>query len=404
MTEPVAGRVASGVRTGAPRVAEVVRMFLPALREQHTLSARQETIVERIARCQTAAMGGHVLECSACGERIPMYNSCRDRHCPQCQWSNQLRWMEAREERILPVPYFHTVFTIPEQLKPLVAANPSTLYTLLFDAVATTLKTCANDPKRLGAMPGFTLVLHTWDRTLQYHPHIHGVITAGGLTADRRWKGTNRPGRKSFLFPVKVMGALFKQAYLSSLIELLWAGQLSVPDAIAHDVLDRLRAAARKSWVVYAKRPFAGARQVYRYLARYTHRVGISNSRMIALDGDHVRFHTKGDKAVRIPGVEFVRRFALHVLPKGFTRLRHYGLLAPAHVNTAWHEANKLLAPAATPARTDDSTTTSERTEDSVDDAHADASERWHPPLCPHCQCVLPHRTRDPPTDIEDTS
>lgn len=405
MTEPVAGRVASGVRTGAPRVAEIVRMFLPALRERHALSARQEIIVERIARCQTAAMGGHVLECSGCGDRIPMYNSCRDRHCPQCQWGNQLRWMEAREERILPVPYFHTVFTIPEQLKPLVAANPSKLYALLFDAVATTLKTCANDPKRLGAMPGFTLVLHTWDRTLRFHPHIHGVITAGGLTTNGQWKGTNRPGRKSFLFPVKVMGALFKKAFLTSLIELLWAGELSVPDTIAHNVLERVRAAARASWVVYAKRPFAGAQQVYRYLAMYTHRVGISNSRIIAIDGDHVRFHTRGNKAVRISGIDFVHRFTLHILPKGFTRLRHYGLLAPAHVNTTWNEANKQLAPAAAPAPNDDSATTPSNDTETADNEQAlNPSESWHPPICRRCQCVLPHRSRDPPRDIEDTS
>jgi hypothetical protein len=184
---------------------------------------------------------------------------------------------------------------------------------------------------------------------------------------------------------------------------MLWTATLSIPDTIAHDVLDRLRGASRKGWVVYAKRPFAGAQQVYRYLGRYTHRVGISNSRMIAIDGDHVRFHTKGGKALRIRGVEFVRRFALHVLPKGFTRLRHYGLLAPAHVNTTWHVANALLTPGAAAKPVDtpsgDETVTTEPEEAEQDDP----GERWHPPLCPRCRCPMAHSARDPPPD-EDSS
>ncbi|HET7136300.1 MAG TPA: transposase [Casimicrobiaceae bacterium] len=395
MPAPVAGRVGSG-RTERPRVADVLRAFVATARERHAFTVREDTIIDRITRCQTAAMGGHLIPCAGCGTPTPAYNSCRDRHCLQCQWTAQNKWIEARQERILPVPYFHTVFTIPAELRAIVSANPARCYALLFDAVARTIRTCARDPKRLGAMPAFTLLLHTWDRALNFHPHIHGVISAGGLTDNGTWKATARPGRKSFLFPVRVMGKLFKSAFLTGVIELLWRGELVLPDPIAHDVLDRLRAASRAKWVVYAKRPFAGAEHVYRYLGRYTHRVGVSNSRIIAIDGDHVRFHTKGGKAVRIPGVEFVRRFARHVLPKGFTRIRHYGLIAPANVNSRWIEAHAQLVPSdtsaaagASPAEGDDV--------DSIDDSAADTPPPPRPHLCPVCRPMHPRRVRDPP-------
>ncbi len=392
MTAPVAGRVDAGL-SERPRVADVLRAFVGTARERHAFTVREDTIIDRITRCQTAAMGGHLIPCAGCGTPTPAYNSCRDRHCPQCQWGAQQKWIDARQERILPVPYFHTVFTIPAELRAIVSANPARCYALLFDAVARTIQTCSRDPKRLGATPAFTLLLHTWDRTLQFHPHIHGVISAGGLTDEGTWKATTRPGRNSFLFPVRVMGKLFKSAFLTGVIDRLWRGELALPDATAHDVLDRLRAASRANWVVYAKRPFAGAEHVYRYLGRYTPRGGISNSRIIAIDGDHVRFHTKGGKAVRIPGVEFVRRFARHVLPKGFTRIRHYGLIAPANVNTRWVEAHAQLVPAAdtsaSPAEHDDG--------QSVEDLGPDTPSPTRPHLCPACRAVHPRRVRDPP-------
>ena len=378
-----------------PRVAEVVRTFVGSARERHTFTRRQNTILDRITRCETAAMGGHTMPCENCRAPTPVYNSCRDRHCPQCQWSAQNKWVEARQERILPVPYFHTVFTLPAEFRPLVAANPSVLYALLFEAAASTIRTCAADPKRLGALPAYTLLLHTWDRALNYHPHIHGVISAGGLTPDENWKATTRPGRRSFLFPVGVMRALFNQAFLTGVIDRLWLGDLVVPDSIATTVLDRLRAAARKKWHVYAKRPFAGADHVYRYLGRYTHRVGISNSRIIAVDGDDVRFHTKDGKVVCIAGVEFVRRFAQHILPKGFTRIRHFGLLAPAHVNTTWHRAHAQLVPAqATPPPT--ASAADHADPDLAADARPALPEP-RPHLCDRCRALASARARDPP-------
>ena len=397
MSAPFAARPERGHPTERPRVADVVRAFVGDARESHTFTQRQNMILDRITRCQTAAMGGHLMPCDGCGKLTPVYNSCRDRHCPQCQWGAQRKWMHDREERILPVPYFHTVFTLPEQFRPLVAANPSRLYALLFEAVATTLATCAKDPKRLGAMPGYTLMLHTWDRTLQFHPHIHGVITAGGLTPSGKWTGTTRPGRKAFLFPVAVMGKLFKKAFLTGVIHLLWAGELSVPEAIAADVLDRLRAASRANWVVYAKRPFAGAEHVYRYLGRYTHRVGISNSRIIAIDGDDVRFHTKAGKEVRIPGVEFVRRFTMHILPRGFTRIRHYGLLAASHINTTWLLALRQLTRAAIPSR-EAPAGGDDHGSPAVDAEPIDAiptTSKRH--LCPDCHARRSPHARDPP-------
>lgn len=398
MTAPPAGRADPIDLIERPRVADVVRTFLGAARAQHAFTERQNLIFDRITRCQTAAMGGHMMPCTGCGEPTPVYNSCRDRHCPQCQWGAARKWVEARHERILPVPYFHTVFTLPAEFRPLVAANPSLLYALLFDAAAKTLQTCARDTKRLGAMPAITLVLHTWNRQLQFHPHIHGVISAGGLTPDGKWKPTSRPGRKSFLFPVAVMKQLFKQAFLTRVIERLWAGDLVVPDALAHDVLDRLRAASRAKWHIYAKRPFAGAECVYRYLGAYTHRVGISNSRIIAIDDDHVRFHTKGGGAVRIPGVEFVRRFAQHILPKGFTRIRHYGLLAPSHLKTAWCQAVDQLAP----RKTTPPSTAKEAdgpAEQSAPDIHIEsaAATEPRPHFCERCSALRAARARDPP-------
>lgn len=379
-------------------MADVVRAFLGPLRERHALTPHQDLVLGRITHCQTAAMGGHVMRCTDCGVEVPMYNSCRDRHCPNCGWGKQLAWMEERKERILPCAYFHTVFTLPEELRSLVRANASRLYGLLFDAVATTLKTLSTDPGRLGAMPGFTLLLHTWDRHLRYHPHLHGVITAGGLAPDGTWKSTDRPGRRSFLFPVKVMAKLFRGVFMRRLFALLAAGAIEVPDAIAQDILVRLRAAARKSWIVYAKRPFRGAEQVYEYLGRYTHRVGISNSRMIAIDGEKVRFHTKDGRQACVEGVEFVRRLAEHVLPAGFTRIRHYGLLSAAHVHAAWQSAYQQLAPTrpTTPAEAPAAA--------GAESADETAPLRWHHPICPRCSSpTLVHGTHEEPTR-RDTS
>jgi hypothetical protein len=290
------------------------------------------------------------------------YNSCRDRHCPKCQSLKQAEWLEARRENLLPIPYWHLVFTLPEALRPLALANQRTVYGLLFSAAASTLQTLARDRRHLGADIGFTAILHTWGQSLKFHPHLHCVVTGGGLDArGRRWIA----GRKSFFLPVKVLGRLFRGKFLDGLRETRRQGELS-GRAVALDdpaawkrLLDRLY---QLDWVVYAKPPFGGPEHVYRYLGRYTHRVAVANHRLISFrDGlvtFEVRDHTDGgkNKQLTIAAEEFVRRFLLHVLPRGFTRIRHFGLLASRNVHTRLVRARTLLAKRhrrhATPSKT----------------------------------------------------
>jgi len=299
----------------------------------------------RIEVCRTKVLGGHVDKCPDCGhESAPSYNSCRDRHCPKCQALDQARWIEARKERILPVPYFHVVFTLPAQLKPLALRNRRLIYGLLFCAASRTLLDLGRDPDRLNALLGITAVLHSWTRALRFHPHLHCVVTGGGLALDgQRWVDS---GGK-FLFPVKVISALFRGKFIDTLQRLHRRGDLDLgPDDRLCPDFSRLRKTLfSKKWVVFAKRPFAGPEQVFAYLGRYTHRVAISNHRLQAVTDDAVTFATRDGKSTTLHPLEFIRRFLLHVLPKGFAKIRHYGLLASSNVKTKFPIARRLLQP-----------------------------------------------------------
>ena len=308
-----------------------------AANEGH-LSLAQRRVMTAIEICRTEALGGHVERCDDCAHMRVAYNSCRNRHCPKCQWSAAQRWMEARAAELLPVPYFHVVFTLPAALAAIAFQNKARVYGLLFQAAAETLTTIAGDAKHLGAEIGLTAVLHTWGQNLDHHPHVHCIVPGGGLSPDRgRWVAC-RPG---FFLPVRVLSRLFRRLFLEALASAFDAGQLQFfGELIALKergaFLAYLAPCRRQEWVVYAKQPFAGPAQVLAYLARYTHRVAIGNSRLVELTDEHVRFRwkdyrandrTKG-KVMTLAVGEFMRRFLMHVLPDGFHRIRHYGLFA----------------------------------------------------------------------------
>ncbi len=321
-------------------VADVFRAHGETFRQRHALTPDQLQVMRAIETCRTALRGGHADVCPGCGYARPSYNSCRNRHCPKCQFLKQAQWVDERMARILPVRYFHVVFTVPAVLRPLGRRHPTELYDLLFDAVSRTLLQLGRDPRRLGAQLGFTAVLHTWTRSLEYHPHLHCIVTAGGLSSDgERWR---KAGTGRYLFPVKVMGELFRGKFVAGLRRLQREGRLDVRDDVFAHLVDGL---FRQPWVVYAKRPFGGPEHVYRYLGRYTHRIAISNQRLIAFDDKGVRFHTRGGCTLTLAPEEFIRRFLMHVLPHGFAKIRHYGLLAPCHVGDRLERARQLLAP-----------------------------------------------------------
>jgi hypothetical protein len=333
-------------------VADVFRAHGEAYRQSHALTGDQLKVMRAIERCRTDALGGHLDLCPECGLEKPAYNSCQNRHCPKCQCLVQVRWVERRLEHILATHYFHVVFTLPAELRPLVRANRELLFGLLFATAPRALLDLGDDPKRLGGRLGITAILHTWTRELLFHPHLHCIVTGGGLApGGETWISCS----ERFLFPVRMLGALFRGKFLDGLRRLRRDGQLRctggsarfADDAAFNQLLDRLY---RTSWVVYAKRPFAGPDQVFRYLGRYTHRVGISNQRLQAIDDNGVRFATKGSKSVTVAPLEFIRRFFAHVLPTGFTKIRHFGLHASSNVNTKLARTKELLAaPAAAP-------------------------------------------------------
>ena len=320
---------------------------LPAYRQRYALGAAEERAAADILRCRSASLGGHLEQCSACGFVRPAYNSCRNRHCPKCQGLRQARWVNRRMERVLPTHYFHVVFTLPAELHSIVRANRALVFDLLLRSAAAALLDLGRDPKWLGqaADLAVTTVLHTWTRDLRFHPHVHCIVSGGGLVTDgSRWL----PASRDFLFPVHVLGALFRGKVLAAIAEAHRDGQLALPATergrVGRRRLDRLY---DKSWVVYAKRPFGGPAQVHRYLGRYTHRVAISNARLVAADGAGVTFRTRGQDTVTLAGVDFIRRFLDHVLPKGFVKIRHYGLLASGNVGPRLGRARALLqAPA----------------------------------------------------------
>jgi hypothetical protein len=319
-------------------VAEVFRRHGPAYRESHVLTPGQGKVLRDVVACRTAALGGHLDVCDTCGHSEPSYNSCRNRHCPKCQSTAQARWIERRKERILPTPYFHVVFTLPARLRPLALRNPRVVFDLLFAAASSTLLDLGRDEKRLGATLGLTAVLHTWTRELHYHPHLHTVVTGGGLAPDDgRWIA----GRRRYLFPVKVLSRLFRGKFLAALNRAHRRGKLTTDDGADFEAM--LTQLYREEWVVFAKRPFGGARHVYEYLGRYTHRVAISNQRLLAVDEEGIRFLTKNGKCVTVPPREFVRRFLLHVLPRGYVKIRHFGLMAAANATSRLEIARRRL-------------------------------------------------------------
>jgi hypothetical protein len=319
-------------------VADILRRHGDAFLERYggTLSSVQRRALRDIAACRTATMGGHVGVCDQCGYQQIAYNSCRNRHCPKCQATAAADWMEARKAELLPVEYFHVVFTLPATLGPIALQNPRVVYGLLFQAAAETLRRVAADPKHLGAEIGSLAVLHTWGQNLQHHPHLHCVVPGGGLAPDGSHWVACRPG---FFLPVRVLSRVFRGKFLALLRSAFDRGKLVFHGKLASladpgQFQRRLANAAKTEWVVYAKPPFGGPEQVLKYLARYTHRAAISNRRLISLEGDEVEFLWKdyADRRKRrtmtLKAIEFIRRFLLHVLPAGFVRVRHYGFLA----------------------------------------------------------------------------
>jgi len=301
--------------------------------------------------CRTAVLGGHLDRCSGCGHERPSYNSCRNRHCPKCPALAQYRWLEARRERVLPVHHFHVVFTLPAELRGLFQGNLRRMADVLFRAAADTLLELGRDPQWLGAQLGLTAVLHTWTRDLSWHPHLHCIVTGGGLDQEDQWRAT----RQGFLFPVRVLGRLFRGKYLDAVRRLYHEGHLELygstrdlRDPVAmDDFIDRLY---RKDWLVYCKPPFGDTDAVFAYLGRYTHRVGIANSRLLHVDEGAVTFRTRHGKQTSMPPAVFLRRLLTHVLPPGYVRIRHYGLLASCHVHGRLDKArDQLQLPAATP-------------------------------------------------------
>lgn len=342
-------------QAAALEVADVFREHGPAWRlaQRGHLSLGQLRVMTAIEQCRSAALGGHVLRCEGCGTDQIAYNSCRNRHCPKCQSSAAKRWLEARQADLLPVEYYHVVFTLPAPIAAIAYQNKAAIYAMLFDVAAETLIRIAADPKHLGARIGATLVLHTWGSALTHHPHVHGIVPGGGISADgERWVSC-RPG---FFLPVRVLSRLFRRRFLEELEQAHRAGRLrflgehaSLADAAAF--AHWLAPLRRCEWVVYAKRPFAGPEAVLAYLSRYTHRVAISNSRLLGMDEHGVRFRWKDYrekgrtryKAMTLAATEFMRRFLLHVLPGGFHRIRHYGLLANGSRSASLARARQLL-------------------------------------------------------------
>jgi rubrerythrin len=321
-------------------VADIFRDQGPAWRQAHAghISLDQLKVMSAIECCRSAALGGHVLCCEGCAQVQIAYNSCRNRHCPKCQASAAQRWLEARQAELLPVDYYHVVFTLPAPISDIAYHNKAVIYALLFQAAAETLRTIAADPKHLGARIGVTAVLHTWGSALTHHPHLHCIVPGGGLSLDgTRWVAC----KSGFFLPVRVLSRLFRRLFLEQLSAAHHAQRLQFfgphQDLVeARDFADYLAPLRQIDWVVYAKRPFAGPEAVLAYLSRYTHRVAISNSRLIACDEHGVTFKWKDyrakqrerHKTMTLAADEFIRRFLIHVLPSGFHRIRHYGLFA----------------------------------------------------------------------------
>lgn len=368
-----------------PEVADVIQNDGARYLKHYRPSKEQYRVLNDLAKCRTVALGGHLKKCDSCDRELPVYNSCRDRHCPKCQGAARAAWLEAREDELLDVEYFHVVFTLPHELAPLALQNRRAVYGMLFRAASETLLTLGRDPKHLGAELGCLALLHTWGQNLLLHPHLHCVVPGGGLSFDaKRWVSC----RDGFFLPVRVLSRLFRGKFLAELEpafdhdELEFHGrlrELSHPKAW-EALLDTLRS---KQWVVYAKPPFGGPRQVLKYLARYTHRVAIANQRLISTDDGKVTFRWKdyanGDqqRIMTLDAVEFLRRFLLHVLPKGFMRVRYYGFLANRHRALKLEKIRLLLGQQPRSTRSEPETLApGESDHQMVDSNH----------LCPECK------------------
>ena len=337
----------------ALEVADIFRRHGAAYREAHKLSYAQLRVMRAIETCRTAALGGHVEKCDGCDFTRNAYNSCRNRHCPKCQSAEREKWLAARKAELLPVEYFHVVFTLPEQMAEIAFYNKETVYDILFRATAETLLTIAGDPKHLGAGIGFFAILHTWGQNLLHHPHLHCVVPGGGLSPDHeRWISC-LPG---FFLPVAVLSRLFRRLFLEQLEDAFYRRQLLFPGSIeslqdAFAFHDFLRSHEERDWVVYAKPPFGGPQRALEYLGRYTHRVAISNRRLLSLADGQVTFqwkdyrseHREKSKTMTIDADEFQRRFLIHTLPAGFQRIRHYGFLANCHRKDKLELCRQLL-------------------------------------------------------------
>jgi hypothetical protein len=302
-------------------VADILNNHWDAARSAMHLNNWQWRTLDAVRRCRTAALGGHVDICDLCGHVRISYNSCRNRHCPKCQGRLRERWMDARMAELLPVPYFHVVFTLPESINRQALYRPAAVYSLLFSTAWSTMQSFAADPAHLGARTGMIAILHTWGQTLTLHPHLHCVVPGGGLTHANHWQAARSKGK--YLFPVKAMSKVFRARYVAALRK-----------AFPEEPKELFNSLFNTQWVVYAKRPFGGPEQVMEYLSRYTHKIAISNHRLLDVSGTTVTFGYKDyrqegyKKVMTLDALEFIRRFAMHIMPKGFVRIRHYGILA----------------------------------------------------------------------------
>lgn len=332
-------------------VADIFRLHGSAYRQVHGMPLGQLRAMRAIEICRTADLGGHVDECDHCGTLRISYNSCRNRHCPKCQCLDKERWLVARKKDLLPITYFHLVFTLPEEVKPLALRNQKVAYNLLFKAASETIKELTEDSKYLGAKVGFIAILHTWSQNLMDHPHIHCIVTGGGLSTNGKgWI----PCKKKFFLPVKVLSRLFRGKFLAYLKETYAKGKMDFPGKIAPLKEKRafnrlLKGLYEKDWVVYCKPPFSNAEKVMEYLGRYTHRVAISNNRLVKVEGGQVtfRYRDRNDndtvKLMSVDASEFIRRFLLHILPDGFMKIRHYGILSNRNRRGKLKQCRKIL-------------------------------------------------------------
>jgi hypothetical protein len=386
-------------------VADIFRAFGPAYREAHEMPLRYLRVMRAIEICRTAELGGHLDQCDHCGTVRISYNSCRNRHCPKCQCLEKERWLEAREKDLLPTPYFHVVFTLPEGLRPLALRNQKVIYNLLFKTVSETLTDLARDSKHLGAEIGFMVILHTWSQTLIDHPHLHCLVSGGGLSLDgKQWIVS----KKDFFIPVHVLSSLFRGKFLDGLKKNYEAERLKFPGQIeelkeASAFKKLLTNLYRQEWVVYCKPPLKNPEKVMDYLGRYTHRVALSNDRLVKLEGNQVTFRWRDSadhnkiKLLTLKAFEFIRRFLLHVLPDQFVKIRYYGILSHRSRKAKLLRCKTLLGVAA-----------SEETEEVPKETWQDLLTRItgiDPTICPHCgkgrmiqrEILLPQHNGRPP-------